>query len=418
MAEGDIRLGNGSVSEGSPPRVAFFTDSFHEVNGVALTSRQLDAFARRRGIPFFSAHAGPATRLWTDGEVTTFELNRGRLAVGIEKDLYVDPIFMRYRRRVREALAAFKPDLLHITGPNDVSLLGAVLARDLRVPMTASWHTNVHEYAAWRLEKRLRRLPERWRKGASEFAEDRILAICARLYKTAKLCFAPNPELIGMLRQRTGRPVDVMRRGVEIDLFSPQKRQRDDTIFELGYVGRISAEKNVKFLKTLEDGLLARGAPPFRIVVVGHGSEQGWLEQNLAHGVFPGVLRGEDLARAYANFDLFVFPSFTDTYGNVINEAMASGVPCVVTTGGGPKFLIEEGSTGVTARDEQDFIDTVLALMRNPERHAAMRRAAREHAVANSWDRVFERLYDQYGKLLRGELTDLGAGADGRILAQ
>jgi len=389
---------------GGFPRVAFFTDSFYEVNGVALTSRQLDAFARRRGMPFFSAHAGPETRLWTDGSVTTFELGRGRLAFGVEKDLFVDPVLMRYRRRVREALAAFKPDLLHITGPNDVSLIGALLARDLKIPMTASWHTNVHEYAAWRLEKRLRALPEGWRKGASSFAEDKVLAICARLYKVAKLCFAPNPELVGMLQERTGRPVDVMRRGVEIELFSPEKRDRSDDVFELGYVGRISAEKNVGFLKKLEDGLIARGAPPFRIVVVGHGSEQPWLEQNLKHGSFPGVLKGESLARAYANFDLFVFPSFTDTYGNVINEAMSSGAPCIVTNGGGPKYLIQDGSTGVTARNEEHFIETVFALMNDPGRHARMRRAAREHAVANSWDRVFERLFDQYGKLLRGEL--------------
>jgi glycosyltransferase involved in cell wall biosynthesis len=388
---------------GGAPRVAFFTDSFHEVNGVALTSRQLDAFARRQGLPFFSVHAGPQTRLWTEGSVTTYELGRGRLAFGVEKDLFVDPVLLRYRRRVREALAQFKPDLLHITGLNDVSLLGALLSRDLKIPMTASWHTNVHEYAAWRLEKTLRRFPEGWRKGASGFAEDKVLAICARLYKVARMSFAPNPELIGMLEQRTGKPVDVMRRGVEVDLFSPQKRDRSDQMFELGYVGRISAEKNVRFLKTLEDGLVARGAPPFRIVVVGHGSEKPWLEENLRHGAFPGVLKGEDLSRAYANFDLFVFPSFTDTYGNVINEAMASGAPCIVTTGGGPKYLIQDGVTGVVARDEQHFIATVFDLMNDRERHAAMRRAAREHAVANSWDRVFERLYDQYGRVVRGE---------------
>ncbi|MEZ5393437.1 MAG: glycosyltransferase [Bryobacterales bacterium] len=388
---------------GGSPRVAFFTDSFHEVNGVALTSRQLDAFARRRGLPFFNVHAGPKTRLWTEGAVTTFELNRGLLAISVEKDLFVDPVFMRYRRRVREALAEFQPDLVHITGPNDVSVLGAFVAHDLKVPMTASWHTNVHEYAAWRMEKTLRALPERWRKSATEFAEDKILAGCARLYREAKLCFAPNPELIAMLEERTGRPVDVMRRGVEIELFHPAKRDRSDEVFELGYVGRISAEKNVRFFERLEKGLIAHGAPPFRITVVGHGSEQGWLERNLANGVFPGVLKGDELARAYANFDLFVFPSFTDTYGNVINEAMASGVPCVVTTGGGPKYLIQEGRTGVTAQDEEHFIETVLALMRDRDRHREMREASREHAVANSWDRVFERLYEQYSKMLQTE---------------
>ena len=110
----------------------------------------------------------------------------------------------------------------------------------------------------------------------------------------------------------------------------------------------------------------------------------------------PPVLTGSALSRAYANFDLFVFPSFTDTYGNVINEAMASGVPCVVTKGGGPKYLIEDGKTGITARDEDDFIHSVAAIMRDPKRHAEMRIAARRLAESNSWDRVFERLYEQY----------------------
>jgi glycosyltransferase involved in cell wall biosynthesis len=187
-----------------------------------------------------------------------------------------------------------------------------------------------------------------------------------------------------------------MRRGVEIEVFNPSNRDRSDDVFELGYVGRISAEKNVRFLKTLEDGLFAAGLTNFRIVVVGHGSEQAWLETNLKTGVFPGVLSGAALSRVYANFDLFTFPSFTDTYGNVINEAMASGVPCIVTAGGGPKYLIEDGKTGVQARDEAHFIDVVASIMKNPLRHGEMRIAARRLAESNSWDRVFERLYEQY----------------------
>lgn len=379
-----------------PARVALFTDSFHEVNGVALTSRQLDAFARRRGIVFFNAHAGPATRIWQDGSVTTLELRRGLLSFHVEKDLAIDPVFTRYLRRAKEALREFGPDLVHITGPNDVGLLGALAAKQLGIPMTASWHTNVHEYAAWRLEKLLKPLPTRWSKGAAGWSERQVLAIFTKLYGAAKVCFAPNPELIAMLEQRTGKPVHLMRRGVEIELFSPEKRRRSDEVFELGYVGRISSEKNVRFLKRLEDGLVARGKKNFRISVVGHGGEKPWLERELRHGAFPGVLKGEDLAEAFANFDLFVFPSFTDTYGNVINEAMSSGTPCIVTTGGGPKYLIKDGETGVMAQSEESFIAAVAELMDDPERHRRMRLAAREHAVANSWDRVFERLFEQY----------------------
>ena len=266
----------------------------------------------------------------------------------------------------------------------------------MRIPMTASWHTQVHEFAAWRIERRLSLLPKSWRKAASGAVEESLLTIFTKLYGAARTCFAPNPELIKMLEERTGKPTYVMRRGVEIETFHPSNRDRSDDAFELGYVGRISAEKNVRFLKRLEDGLFGAGLRNFRIVVVGHGNEQAWLETNLKTGTFPGVLTGSALSRAYANFDLFVFPSFTDTYGNVINEAMASGVPCVVTKGGGPKYLIEDGKTGITARDEDDFIHSVAAIMRDPKRHAEMRIAARRLAESNSWDRVFERLYEQY----------------------
>lgn len=382
----------------NPPRVAFFTDSFHEVNGVALTSRQLDAFARRSAIPFLSVHAGPQTAISDDGPVRTFELHRGPFSFPIEQDLYVDPFLLRFRGQVKQALIEFQPDLLHITGPNDVGLMGALLAKQLRIPMTASWHTNVHEFAAWRLERRLSLLPKSWRKAASGATERSLLAIFTKFYGAARTCFAPNPELIEMLQERTGKPTYVMRRGVEIDKFSPAKRDRSDDAFEIGYVGRISAEKNVRFLKTLEDGLFAAGLQNFRIVVVGHGNEQPWLEANLKTGVFPGVLSGEKLSRAYANFDLFAFPSFTDTYGNVINEAMSSGVPCIVTAGGGPKYLIEDGKTGVQAHDEEHFVQAAAAIMKDPSRHAAMRIAARTLAESNSWDRVFERLYEQYAE--------------------
>ena len=394
-----------------PPRVALFADSFHEVNGVALTYRQLEAFVRRRGIAFFNCHAGPETAVSHKDSVTTFELRRGLLSFAVEKDLAVDPLLTRYKKRVREELEKFQPEIIHIAGPNDIGLLGAWLSREMKVPLTAAWHTNVHEFAAWRLARSLGFLPEAWSKGAADVTEEKLLAIFTKLYGAAKMCFAPNPELIAMLQQRTRKPVDVMRRGVDIELYSPDKRDRSDDVFELGYVGRISTEKNIHFLKTLEDGLKAAGVGPFRITVVGHGSEQEWLEKKLETGVFTGVLRGEDLARAYANFDLFVFPSFTDTYGNVINEAMASGTPCIVTTGGGPKYLIKDGETGVMTHDEAHFIAVVAELMRDRDRHQRMREAARAHAVENSWDRVFERLYDRFAEVA-GKVREAVSVAD------
>ena len=142
-------------------RVAFFTDSFHEVNGVALTSRVFVRFARRRALPMFSVHAGPRTSLSQNGPVTTFEFHRGLVKWNLEHDLAIDLLFPRYRWKLRAALAEFKPERVHITGPSDSGVLGAALAHELGVPLVASWHTNLHEFGARRLAHMLRFLPER-----------------------------------------------------------------------------------------------------------------------------------------------------------------------------------------------------------------------------------------------------------------
>jgi hypothetical protein len=147
------------------PRVAYFPDSFHEVNGVAHTSRHFEAFARRRNLPFLCVRAGDRAQAITeDGNVWTLELPRGFLSFALEKDLRFDPAFLRHIPLIGEVLERFQPDLIHITGPSEVGMLGAGLAHHLGLPLAASWHTNVHEYAARRSEWFLRLLPERDRR--------------------------------------------------------------------------------------------------------------------------------------------------------------------------------------------------------------------------------------------------------------
>jgi phosphatidylinositol alpha 1,6-mannosyltransferase len=110
------------------PRVAYFPDSFHEVNGVAHTSRHFEAFARRRNLPFLCVRAGDRTQAVTeDGNVWTLELPRGLLSFALEKDLRFDLAFLRHIPLIGETLERFKPDLIHITGPSEVGMLGAGL---------------------------------------------------------------------------------------------------------------------------------------------------------------------------------------------------------------------------------------------------------------------------------------------------
>jgi len=377
-------------------RAAFLPDTFHEVNGVALTSRQLESFARRKQIPFLSIHCGERTSTSTDGAVTTMELKRGRASIGLDTQLDYDPFLIRYFGRVRRQVKSFGAEVIHVTGPGDMGFLGLCVALSLRIPLVISWHTNLHEYSGRRLERLLGSAPRKLRKAVAHYGEMGSLLILQFFYSFARVVLAPNNELVQQLHELTGKPTFIMRRGVDTNLFSPARRDRTSGVFRIGYVGRLTAEKNVRFLADIGSALLKAGRKDFEFVIVGQGNEQPWLEANVPNAHFTGVLRGEQLAQAYANMDLFVFPSTTDTFGNVILEAMASGVPAVVTSEGGPKFLVQSGVTGYVASDFNSFKRCVKGLLTDLDTHHAMREAARHYACGLSWDSVFEKLFSTY----------------------
>jgi phosphatidylinositol alpha 1,6-mannosyltransferase len=392
----------GGPSPSTAPRVAYFPDAFHEINGVAHTSRHFEAFARRRNLPFLCVRAGPADRARKDGPVRTLELPRSAFSFPVEKDLRFDLAYWRHLPRILADTRRFGPDIIHITGPTELGFLGAWIAHRLRVPLVASWHTNVHEYAATRSGWFTRLFGERGPR-VSRQIESSALRVSALYYKQARMLFAPNAELCALLERATGRPCHLMTRGVDTEAFSPAYRDRDasDADFVLGFVGRLSVEKNVALLVTIERQLRRQEAGNFRFLIVGHGGGETWLRERLVHAEFTGVLRGADLARAYANMDAFVFPSHTDTFGNVVLEALASGVPAVVTPDGGPARLVHDGETGFI-RADQDFAAAVAELAGDAGVHAAMRDRARQYALSASWDAVFESIYAQYAALLAG----------------
>lgn len=390
------------------PRVAFFPDSFHEVNGVAHTSRNFAAYAERHELPFLCVRAGQGGSTLS-GTVRSLELPRSRAAVRIEKDLEFDPLFFRHAGAIRRALEDFRPEVIHITGPSELGMLGAWFARRMGVPLAASWHTNVHEYAGRRMDWLTRHLPRRAGKALEQAVQSASLFASTRFYRLAGVLYAPNPELCELLEAKSGRRCYLMQRGVDTQLFAPARRSRsvDDDVFVLGYVGRLSIEKNVALLPLLEQRLLSRGVERVRFLIVGHGSEEQDLRTHLRSVEFAGVLRGEELARAYADMDLLIFPSHTDTFGNVVLEALASAVPAIVTPHGGPRHIVQHGKTGfvapptgdsATAEDEA-FADAVVTLIQDEALHGRMAAAARQYALQCSWDAVFDKVYEGYDDL-------------------
>jgi glycosyltransferase involved in cell wall biosynthesis len=384
------------VNRKAQPRVALFTDAFTEVNGLALTSRHIDRIAGERGLPLLIVHAGETTSRSVIGSRVHVQLARGRAAIRVERDLGFDPLLWRHRAFVKEALEEFQPDVAHVTGPGDVGLFGLYMGHRLGLPLLASWHTNVHEYASWRMARQAGFLPGNVGRFFGGLAQRAALYGLKKYYGVAQVSMAPNEELASLLRAMTGRPAHIMIRGVDTALFSPRRRVEGNGVCTLGFVGRLSPEKNLRSLVALETRLRQLIRAPFRFLIVGDGVERSWLEANLRSAEFTGVLGGEALARAYARMDVFVFPSETETFGNVVLEALASGVPAVVTSKGGPQFIIEQSSSGFCAADSRECALYVSRLIADSELRKRMGEAARARSEQWSWEAMMDAMYRAY----------------------
>lgn len=382
------------VSYEPPLRVALFTDTFFEANGVGTLSRNLAQFARDNHLPLLVVRGGQQTGLHSDGSVEFLELKRGPASFRVDKGLYCDPFLARHKQLIIDQLSRFKPDLVHITGPGDLGFLGVWLSHMLRIPMAASWHTNLHEYLSRRLERVLRVLPRKMRGRAASALESQSLRALLRFYRMPRFVLAPNQTLVDLLHNRTGRPAFLMMHGVDLTSFHPMAPTKNGNHpFCIGYVGRLTTEKNVRYFVDLERKLIASGESNFRFLLVGDGGQQNWLRRRMRHADLPGVLRGPELTQAYRQMDAFVFPSRTDTFGLVVLEAMASGVPAVLPPEVGKRIGVEDGVSGFLSND---FLESVQRLMHDRELRLAMAEGARRCADAHSWQTVFEKLYCTY----------------------
>ena len=378
-------------------KLALFACTYREIDGVANTSRQFAAFARERGYDFLLVHAGPCNEVATEGSITKVQLRRGGVKFPLDGHHEFDLLFLRHYSRLLRTLREFQPDFIHITGPSDVGILGALLAHNLSVPLAASWQTNLHQFARCRVAGLLSSWPETWSGNLAAAVEFASFHAAARFYKIPRLLFAPNRAMVELLEKTTGKPCFLMSHSVDTEMFNPAFRDRSAGPFRIGYVGRLTPEKNVRLLVRLEQQLLAAGHRDFRIVLIGQGAEEQWLRENLRQAEFIGWLTGKELSREFANLDAFVFPSETDTFGLAVLEALSSGVPAVVSTAGGPKYTVQHGRSGYVASRWDEFAPHVASLMVQPETLNAMRLEARRRALnMNSWDQIFAGMYQTY----------------------
>jgi glycosyltransferase involved in cell wall biosynthesis len=385
------------VPEPQPWRVALFTDTFDEVSGVGHTFRLLADHCERRGIELdvFTVTTAPSS-LERRGTVCVHRL-QPRVPFSYYPGLFLD--LMPLDDTALTEARGRPYDVIHIATPGHMGVTGLYLAARQGVPTIGSYHTEFPQYIVQRLNNWLgddyTDDPDAVAY-VEEFALRLAWEFLAGFYNRCEKVLVPSEATHRSVAEHLRVPIERFERGVDTDLFSPRRRMRPaDAPVRVLYVGRLAVEKNLAWLVAF-----GQAQPDCELVIVGDGPERAGLELELPRARFAGVLQDEELAQAYADADVFACPSLTETFGNVVLEAQASGLPAVVGHLGGPREIIAPGESGLVADSAESFVAHLQALVTNAERRRAMAVAARRRAEQRRWDDVFARLFAQYATVL------------------
>ena len=370
-------------------RMVLFTDSYTpQVNGVARTLARLVEHAGERGHEVALVSPRVAGAALTDADM--------HLALPsipfpwypeLRLALPLDPWSAR-------RLDAFAPDLVHVATEATVGWSGLGWAEKRGVPLVTSFHTDIPSYLAGYGLGGLE--PHAWNYLRS-------------FHRRARMSFCPSLTTVAQLRDAGfDHDLRVWGRGVDPDLFNPRRRREQvrerlapGARHVLLYVGRLAPEKRVDLLIDAFNGLRGFFGEDVALVIVGDGPSGPALRQAGGPGVhFAGYLTGETLADAYAAADLFTFPSDTETFGNVVLEAMASGLPLVAAARGGVVDLVGNENRGLLfpPGDVSALGATIVHLLLEPQLRRRLALHARAEALRRSWTAVFDDRFAAYAE--------------------
>jgi glycosyltransferase involved in cell wall biosynthesis len=372
------------------PRVAHFTDTFREVNGVARTLQQQLATARNIGRDYTMITCGPTNGKSLEGEIRFESIGEYTVPEYPELALQMPPLL----EMVKHCYEA-RYTHIHLATPGPIGLAGLAIARILQLPVAGTYHTALPQYANILTD---------------DIAVEEIMwRGMVWFYDQLDAVYVPSQATGDDLVARGVRDekIRVYPRGVNTQRFHPGKRNDElraswgvnEETPALMYAGRISKEKNLTLLSQAYRDLIREGFNAV-LIVVGDGPYRAEMERDLAGtpAVFTGYLEGHALPEAYASSDALVFPSTTDTFGNVVLEAQASGIPVIVSDQGGPQENLINGETGliVPANDADELREAMALLVAASKRRNAMGIAARRYTEGRSFDRAFAKLFSMF----------------------
>ncbi len=371
-------------------RIALVTENFlPKIDGVTRALAMLLEHLQRRG--------HQAIVLGPEGAPKRYAGARVFGAPGLPLPMYPELHMLFPPPKFKRLLESFHPDIVHVADPMLLGAAAIFWAQRLAIPIIASYHTNIAAYCNY------------FHLGA---LEKPVWAYRRFLHQHCQATLCPSPSTAFQLKHQGFTPVGIWPRGVDAALFTPRRRSQlwrqritpDPTAQIVLYVGRLSYEKN---LMALVSAFTAIEDEHTYLVLVGDGPARNDLQQALAghRATLTGYLRGEALAEAYASADLFAFPSTTETFGQAVLEAMASGLPVVAFEAEGVRDLVRHGETGILIplADNAAFARSIQQLLITPDQRALLGANARRAAEQRTWESVMDSLLSAYCQVISRE---------------
>ena len=373
-------------------KIAFVTETYPpEINGVAKTIAKMVQNLRSRGYflqvfrPKQGIHDGNESQ--NNGQDITLP----GLKIPVYRDLNIGLPSTRF---LLKAWKSNPPDLVHIVTEGPLGWSAVRAAKRLRLPIISDFHTNFHSYSRY------------YHLGILQNALEKYLR---SFHNHTDCTLVPTRELEKILSAKGYKKVEVVGRGVDAKLFSPRQRDPDlrkswgltENDIAVLYVGRLAAEKNIHLILNAFDCMHFKN-PGLRLVLVGDGPRRKHLQHKYPCVIFPGMQRGEALARYYASGDIFLFPSITETFGNVILEALASGLAIVAFDYAAAREYLRHNESAFLApfNNQPEFIKLASSLAECPDTIERLRRAAQEKAKACTWEDIISQLEQVYFSLI------------------
>jgi glycosyltransferase involved in cell wall biosynthesis len=298
--------------------------------------------------------------------------------------------------RMKMELQSFSPDIIHVATPFNIGLCGLYFAKQWKIPLVGSYHTNFDQYLKY-YDLQLLSKP--------------ILKYMYWFHKPCLKLFVPSLETFNQLKNNGFEHLEIWPRGVDCKLFHPyhdqiavRNRFELSKKYLLTYVGRLAPEKDVHTLLEVSRHLPKEFSNSIDWLIIGDGPLREELERKAPDNMnFTGYLQGKRLAEVYSASDLFIFPSATETFGNVVLEALASGTPVIGANAGGVKNIIQPGVTGelCSPGSFSHFSNTIQQLISNDSKRVQMGWEGRKYALLQKWDTIFEKIIWHYQDVIK-----------------